>query len=332
MKRFDFARTASAAGQTGLTLVELMISITLGLLVILAATALLLSTKSGYIAQDEDAHIQDAGRYAIEIIARAVRQAAYENWDSTEAPLVAGAGAGANVAGLDASRLKSTTSGIESPVSKAVNGSDVLAIRFFGSGSGADGDGTMLNCAGFGVAAPASREKADADRGWSVFYVAESADGEPHLYCKYHGNSKWSAQAIAGGVESFQVLYGLDTDADGLANTLLTATEINKLDEALVLEGATEVEKAIDRNRKTNWKRIAVIKVALLVRGAQNARVDRPALTHDLFGKDYSDAHGASDIGVRIEEDKLAGKVQRRMRRTFEVTIQLRNRSAGSAA
>lgn len=322
---------AGTTAQTGLTLVELMVSIALGLLVAMAASALLLSTKSGYVAQDEDAQIQDTGRFAIEIIARAVRQAAYENWDATEAPIIASAGISANIAGLDARSLKATTTGLESPQSKAVNGSDVLAVRFYGAGAGADGDGSVVNCAGFGVPAPASRDMADKGRGWSIFYVAENASGEPELYCKYRGNSDWSAQAVARGVESFQVLYGVDTDTDGLPNRFITAAEIQALDDALSLEGATEAEKEIDRNRKTHWKRVVVIKIAILLRGTQNARADRLDGEYDLFGKDYADANGSNDVGTRIKEDFLPKSVRNRVRRVFAATIQLRNQSAGSA-
>ncbi|MGH8806964.1 MAG: PilW family protein [Noviherbaspirillum sp.] len=317
--------TRTARYESGLTLVELMISITLGLLIVMAATALLLSSKSGYVIQDEDAHIQDTGRYALENISRAVRQAAYENWDTNEAPIVLAANLSANIAGLDARSLKSTTPGIESPVTKTVQGSDVLALRFFGVGNGENGDGSMVNCAGFGVGAPGSKEEAEERRGWSIFYVAEDASGEPELYCKYLGKSSWASQAIARGVESFQVLYGLDLDGDGMPNRFLNATAITALDDTLVLEGATAEERDQDKNKKTHWKKIVVVKVALLVRGTQNARADSLTIQHDLFGKEYADANAATDPGVRIKEETLRSTVRNRLRRTFLSTIQLRN-------
>lgn len=325
------AKPSILPGEAGLTLVELMISITLGLFVVMAATALLLSTKSGYVAQDDDAHIQDTGRYALENIARSVRQAAYENWDASEAPVLADATVSANIAGLDSRSLKNNTYGIEFPVSKSVNGSDVLAVRFFGAGSGDDGDGTMLNCAGFGVAAALSKDAAEEGRGWSIFYVAESATGEPELYCKYQGKKDWTSAAIARGVESFQVLYGLDTDGDAMPNRLVTATAINALDDALVLEGATAEEKARDKNRKTHWKKAVVIRIALLVRGSGRTRVDTLATEYDLFGKEYADTFAAADPGVRIREEDLPESVRNRARRVFALTIQLRNQSGGGA-
>jgi type IV pilus assembly protein PilW len=318
--------------QAGLTLVELMIAITLGLLVIMAATALLLSAKSGYVAQDGDAQVQDAGRYALEIVGRAIRQASYENWDTADAPVLADAGSVASIDGLDARRVSADSDDIAKPLTDSINGSDVLAVRFFGAGSGDHGDGTMLNCAGFGIAAATS----PSARGWSIFYVANGKSGVPGLYCKYQGKEdetgqvNWTAQAIAHGVESFQVLYGVDTDGDGIPNQMMNATAIKALDETLVLEGETADELAKDKNRKTHWKKVVTIKLALLVRGAENARADALTTQYDLFGKEYADATPI-DVGVRIKEENLSQSVRGRIRKVFASTIQLRNQSVGGA-
>ena len=61
----------------------------------------------------------------------------------------------------------------------------------------------------FGVAVPHDEPMR---RGWSIFYVAANGDGEAELRCKYRGASGWGADAIVRGVDSFQVLYGVDTD------------------------------------------------------------------------------------------------------------------------
>ncbi|WP_334189716.1 PilW family protein [Noviherbaspirillum sp.] len=317
--------------QGGLTLIELMISITLGLLVMLAATALLLSSKSAYTAQDDGTRLQDTGRYASEVISRSVRQAAYENWDRQDAPIVSAAGISANIAGLDARSLSATTNGITSPVASSVNGSDVLAVRFFGSGAGEHGDGSMINCAGFGVAAATSQDSADEERGTSIFYVARDAGGEPQLYCKFHGKKGWVAQALARGVESFQVLYGIDSDGDSLPNQYLNAASLQALDAALVLTGATAQEQAVDRNRKTWWKKVVVIRTALLLRGTEKSRTDALTSQYDLFGRDYSDLNASADVGTRILEAQLPESTRNRIRKISATTIQLRNQSPGSA-
>lgn len=318
--------------EQGLTLVELMIALVLGLFVLAAAIALLLSSKTGYAAQDEEARLQDTGRYAIENISRAVRQTAYENWDTEEAPVLASSKLAAAIAGLDAHSLKAGTTALDAAVEKSVNGSDVLALRFFGSGEGGDGDSTMINCAGFGVPAPMSKDSAEQERGWSIYYVAKSASGDPQLYCKYRGKNDWTAQAIASGVESFQVLYGVDTDADGLANQLMTATSVDALDESLVLEGATAEEKAIDKNRKTHWKKVVLVRAALLIRGSEGVQTNAPDVTYDLFGEDYSNAHAAKDKGVRIKMADLPKADRNKARKIFASTIQIRNQTSGSGS
>lgn len=317
--------------QAGLSLVELMISMTLGMLVVLAGGAVLVSTKSGYSAQNEVTLVEDAGRYAIENISRSVRQAAFENLGTEHAPIVTQAEHSANIAGFDARSLKGTSEGLDALLFKAVNGSDVLAIRFFGSGPRPNGDGTMVNCAGFSVPAPDSQGEADEGRGWSIYYVAEDSTGEPELYCKYRGDSGWTSQAIARGVESFQVLYGVDTDGDGVMNSLCTATEIDALDDKLSLTGINAIERARDRVRKTYWKKVVLVKIGLLIRGGRKVRSDALNIRYDLFGADYAGGHAGIDIGTSIEEAKLGKGVKGRIRKVFSGTVQLRNLASGSA-
>jgi type IV pilus assembly protein PilW len=310
-------------------MIELMVSIALGLLVSMAATALLLSSKASYIAQDEGVRLQETGRYAIEAVTRAVRQAAYENWDREAVALVNSSTMTASIAGLDASSLKETEAGIDAPLAKSINGSDVLAVRFVGAGSGANCDETMLNCAGFGVSEPVSME---ADRGWSIFYVAADKTGEPELRCKYYGKTSWNTEAIARGIESFQVLYGVDTDADGAPDRFLSAAKIDEMDQTLILDGPNAAARAIDKIRKTYWKKVVVVKVALLVRSAESVRTGAPPNQHDLFGKEYADTYAAVDIGTRINEENLPAATRNRLRKMFSTTIQLRNQATGSGA
>lgn len=322
---------SSFSAQKGLTLVELMIAITLGLFVLLAATTLLLSSKAGYTAQDEASQIQDTGRFVIDNISRAIRQAGLEDWSRPEGALLLAADMAPNIEGVDNVRLLATQPGIELPWSDAVNGSDVLALRFFGTGSGQRGDGVTTDCAGLGVPAPLTQDSADEQRGWSVFYVSEDVDGEPQLMCKFRSGSTWSAHSVARGVESFQVLYGVDSDRDGLPDRFLSAAQIDKLDEALVLNGSNPVARAKDRNRQTLWKRIMVVKISVLIRGAHPARADGSDAEHHLFGAVYSDESGARDPGTRIDESQLPVKVRSRMRKVFSATVQLRNRAAEAA-
>lgn len=302
--------------QHGLTLVELMIALTLGMFVILAVTGLVISSKSTQSTQNDAASIQDTGRFALDNISRSIKQAGYVNFDKEDAPLVNTESMTPSIMGIDASSLKKTTYGIDSPIGKSINSSDVLALRFFGSGNPADN--TILNCAGFGVPAPTSQINAEVERGWSIYYVADDVGGEPALFCKYRGKSGVVSDAIARGVESFQVLYGVDTSspANAIANRFLSAKEITALDSG--------ISKAA-LNKNTHWKKITAIKVAMLIRGAENSRLDLSTTTHHLFGRDYSDSMGAHDKGTQIKETDIPISQRKRLRKVVSTTIQLRN-------
>lgn len=314
--------------QRGVTIVELLVSIAIGLLVVLSATGLVASTKTLFQAQTEGKETQDTARFALDNIAASIRQAGYVNYDFNNSPQITPSTASADIAGLDANSVSATSTDISTPLGTAVNFSDVLAVRFFGSGTGA-GDGIVTNCAGFPVPAPTSPSTADQDRGWSIYYVANDANGEPELLCKYYNpvSGKWSAQSIVKGVESFQVLYGIDRSdpPDGTVNQYLNATALNALDAGIVLSGTNAQERAQDLNRKTFWKKISTVKIAMLVRGTQNARTDTTSSKYDLFGSDYASVNGGNDKGTTIQESQLPAQTLNRIRKVYAATVQVRN-------
>jgi len=281
---------------TGVALPELMVALAIGLVLVLAASALLMLTRSSYLLIDDRARIEESGRYAIEIISQAVRQAGYRDWSDAGAAETAWLA----VAGLDARSLKDASEGIAGPYGMAVNGSDVLALRFDGNSSGS-GDTAMKNCAGASV--PADGPGA----GWSIFYVANDSLGEPELRCKYRTASGWNSDALVRGVEGFQVLYGLDDNENGSAPRRYFSAS------ALAQEAG-------------GWQRVSVLRIALLVRGGQ-AGASR-SRRYDLFG---ADDPNAADTGVRIEEDQLPVASRGLLRRIYGATVSMRNRSGSGS-
>lgn len=305
--------------QRGLTMAELMVALAVGLLVLLLAAVMLVSANRGHAAQEEAARLDDSGRFALEAIARAVRQTAYVNWDQGDTGVKQDPAAAPRVLGLDNRSLLKTAEFISDPKPDVANGSDVLALRFSGAGPGQEGDGSMTGCSGFGVG--------ELEEGWSIFYVGRSATGDTELRCKYRGATSWGADAIVGGVDSFQVLYGFDTDlpADGLANVYVNASVLTALDDGLVLEGASEAERELDLHRKTHWKRVASIKVGLVLHGEKRVRVNASPVVFDVFGQAYGDMLGSADPGTRLSESDMPASLRERERKMFTSTILLRN-------
>jgi type IV pilus assembly protein PilW len=296
--------------QAGLTLVEMMVALAVGLAVVLAAARLLGLANGAYAAQMESAALDDGGRYALELVGRAVRQAA---WPDPQLDLSGPVDVlPARLAGLDARSLGGTAAGIGAPLAAVANGSDVLAVRFPGAGAKPDGDGSVLDCAGFAVA--------EGEEGWSIFYVAKNAGGDTELRCKYRGAGNWSADAVVGGVDSFQVLYGLDTDTprDGAANRYVNADAIRALDLAFG-PGLPPHEL----NRRTWWKRVVSVRISLLLHGARPTRHDGGDLQFALFGPLHAAGAADGDAGTLIREAAMSESMRRRERRLFSITVAL---------
>jgi type IV pilus assembly protein PilW len=293
--------------ESGMTLVELLVALAVGLGVLLAASMLLVGANNAYLAHADAVDIDDGGHYALALIGRAVRQGGFVDWErlGTTSPDAAPA----PIAGLDNRTLVKTSSGIAGPLPDAIRGSDVLAVRYPGAGAAPDGDGSVLNCAGFAVH--------EDEEGWSIFYVARNADGEAELRCKYRGTSNWSADAVVKGIDGFQVLYGIDTDTppDGAPNRYANASAIAALDAGLALAGATQAQRDADLNRQTWWKRVTSVRAALLLHGERPSPAAVQPAAWALFGPAYGNA--ADDPGTTLPASELDGSARPPSRRLF---------------
>jgi type IV pilus assembly protein PilW len=287
-----------------------MIAMALGMLIIIAISSLVLSGKTIQSTQMSASIVHDTAMNALNNIARSAKQAGFTDYSTAASILKSTANASPNIVGLDASTLKATTYGIENPIKSPSLTSDVLAVRFSGLHQHSSAD-FITNCAGFEVPV----ENSDDDRGWSIYYVANDSTGEPNLYCKYK-NKTFTAQSIAAGVESFRVLYGLDTSnpPNKIANKFLSATEIDALD-AGIPKG--------DLNKKTHWKKITAIKVALLIHGPIDSPANNQQMTFNLFGTAYPSSGNAT--AATITDADTPTKYKRRIRKIFSTTIQIKN-------
>ena len=288
--------------QRGITLAEMMVALAIGLGIVLAAGRLLVLANGAYAAQVESSAVDDGGRFAVDVIGRAVRQAGAADVDTVAGE--AADAAPARLAGLDARTLTRTAPGLEDPLPAAVNGSDVLAVRFHG----ADGS---VDCAGFPAAA--------GEEGWSIFYVARNGEGEAELRCKYRGEAHWSADALVAGVDGFQVLYGVDTDdpPDGVANRYLNASAVDALDADLTGLGEAEF------NRRTHWKRVVGVRGGRRLHGRRPPRAAPGRLRYARLGAGYAEAAGADDPGSSLDEGRMPPDLRRRERRLFTFTVAL---------
>ena len=295
-----------ARHQRGLSVSELMIALGLGALIVSMAASVFLASRQAYLLHDESIQLHDNGRYALDAVSRAIHHI------GRSAKEVSGGVADHDsmIRGFDHHSLNSTSAAVQQPLPKSVNGSDILALRIANRAADSLGEDAVVNCAGFTTDQPAV---------WSIFYVAVDHTGEAELYCKYQGKHAWATAAIARGVESFQVLYGLSDQAGAPPVRYLTATQIDQLDQQ-TNQSIPQVGSAVPQS---NWNAISEIRIGLLLHGSQPLRIDGLLLQHDLFGPLYADQYGVSDPGSRVDEAKLPAKVRNRLRRLFTSTIRL---------
>ena len=174
-------------GQHGVSLIELMIGLTIGLVMLIALSYFLLGSRQLNRTHDDVSRMQESGRYALEILGRAIRQAGYRSNADVEGsvPFVGA------VAGTD----------VVSPAP------DTITVQYNAQAGG------ELNCAGANVAAGL------------VTYAFSVAGNQ--LLCSTMAPAAGVAAAggvvVADNIEDMQIMYGIDSNSDGAIDVYKSA-------------------------------------------------------------------------------------------------------------
>ena len=309
MKRNKFNRFRLAAHcyQSGLSLIELMVGMLIGLLLVAVAGAAFLGQSANTRSNDESSRIQETGRLAISSIERSLRYAGFVPFGEV---------IDSNKALGDYCKFPTVSTDIASgPPSDGpfvegrdgtghLNSSDRLVYRMFGSGldSQADGDGGIRDCRGESVPSPA----AASPNVVNTLYVDTDVGGEPALFCRVRIPGAATAsvtQALVPGVESMQVQYIVDASTPTVSKRqLLRASQVS------------------------DWSKVLAVKISLMLRGEVNSRADKDTKVTDMFDEDYTSSAGAGHTGASFDPAvTVAGAAQFRLRRVFTTTVEFRN-------
>ncbi len=214
------------AGQRGVTLVELMVAMTIGLLVVFVVTEAYVSATATQRSQSDRSRVQESLRFALESLSYAVRKSGYRN-PAASGPLMddfCGSGKLRLVGTNAAAALNPTTADLSGTSQTVLNSSDVLRVRYHGDGTlPSTADGSVTDCLGATVAPNQVAE--------DTYWVAadSSNNNEPSLFC-YSTNSAASGNvAIIPGIESLQVLYGEDMNSDGVSDRFVPAGSVGSM-------------------------------------------------------------------------------------------------------
>lgn len=193
--------------QLGFTLIELMVAITIALFLVLGLSALYMNMKTSFSSQDKLGQLQDTERVAATMLSKTIQSAAYfPNPMVTTLVVALPASATANTDGT----TFAAGQGITGTGTGTAGVSDTVDVRYQTTG----GDG-LMNCLG-----DTNTSGAGVVQTW-INSFAVNANHE--LTCAVNGGTP---VALVGGVNQMTVLYGVDTNGDGLTDTYLTAAAI----------------------------------------------------------------------------------------------------------
>lgn len=240
--------------QSGLTMVEMLVAMSIGLALTLVVAQLFFTSKQSFTAQDDSARMQESMRYITTNVSRTIRLAGFRFAPETVSSGTSGA-------------FPTTARGLTG-TNGSGTASDSITVRFQGSGSGstatraagqlsiadAGGDGYITDCKGLKVDKHLVAE--------STFTIGAGSNGNNALFC--------NGTEIVPDVDNMQILFGEDTEAS-------TATPSNFGANYYVNAGSV-----------TDWDNVVSVRFAFLMRTPNNVAAQQQSKTYNLLGTTLS--------------------------------------------
>lgn len=279
--------------QSGVTLIELMVGLAIGLLVVAVAMGALMVSRGISGTVSDASGIQQQGAYILRVVSQQLRQTGslYLNPDPV-------GGASTDVLSPVAFEIKADAvgSGNSFVQEESISGADTTVTAAFrryqdnvflaenATSTTIGTDFLARNCVG----APGN---SSTDQRVESIFTFDSTTNE--LQC---GGNGTAAQPIAQNVAQFQVTYMVQT-TDAAGNTTVQ-----------YVKGSDMPAAATD----PKWRRVQGVQVCLVLYGSEP--VDMPA------GSSYTDCAGTS-----VNMTTLTGERKNRMHLLFRNTYQLRS-------
>lgn len=193
----------------GFTLIELLVSMGLSLLVISMIAGVFNSSRINHDVQDEIAQLQENIRISSSLFRRVAFHAGHRTSPVTTGPSVAMT-VGIGVTGTNGN-------------STAIGSQDTVTISFQGDGMPSAPSGVISDCLGNAVGIGTLAQAASPPPSANQFEIRNVA-GRPWLSCSLDGGTTWAQ--LVPDVEGLEVVYGADTDDDGVVDVYLNADEL----------------------------------------------------------------------------------------------------------
>jgi type IV pilus assembly protein PilW len=269
--------------EKGFSLIEFMIAITISMIILLAVSIAWQSSLLTQKTQSDASRLNETVRFSIDLLSREIKQAGLINLvtktnGTLDQPFCSTFPAnslspyGGVIAGVnDPATIWPTDKGTDltvatgTPVAVA-NLSDAIRVRYYGENTTAGqetgtGSGTEPTYDCLGNPVPNATLVED------TLYVAPDPNnkGEPALWCYSNNPNSTPSETgaysnglpMVAGVESLQILYGEDTDADGIVNHYIPWQLLN--------------------NGTPNSDNVLSVKISIVARSANPVSVGMPA-------------------------------------------------------
>lgn len=323
--------------QQGLSLVELMVALTIGLFLMGAVGIIYVNTATTSRGSTLESQMNEDAALALELLQQQIRLAGFSNVDASGSRLFRGQAIRGCDGDPDASDVGSAFDENDADFSAlACNDGDTrpdaFAVRYEASllNSQAVNDAGVQrpgNCAHEGITAwNALAEGASSATAMLLadnrYYIqGEDADENadtpdvPTLYCQGRtGTGFGTATALIPNIEDMQVQYAVTA----------LPTEGNPIPHQVA--GYVDANHAALGDTAANWSRVAAIRICLLARSARPVPVgDNPVGTANADG-----TTNTAGLGTYIDCNGVSQTATDRfVRRAYVTTIQLRNMRPG---
>ena len=206
--------------QSGIQLIEVVVAMAIGSIIALAITRAYMASFDIQNSNMGFMRLNETTRYSFDLLGKSLQKAGLSNNWSVNSPsprLCSTAAAGPAIAGLNdvAGSINPGADDFSGATFAVANTSDVVRVRYFGE-DGSAVTAPVLDCHGYPVPAGLTTPISD-----TLFVAVDDVTKEPTLYCdtsNAHANGSPRVLPLVTGVESLQILYGLDTNADGLVD------------------------------------------------------------------------------------------------------------------
>lgn len=291
----------------GRSLVELLIALTLALVLVAAALFTVAGTGQTTRQQDALARLDEDGSLALALMAAQLRQAGFSLPRAQTARGVAASHyAGAGVRGCDHGFV-SVAAADEDALACAAGDTAPAAFTVAYEADTANtwpaSGGQPTDCAGSQITARASALGGSYVLAENRFFIrVNAATGNPTLYCAGSGGTGFASQPLIDNVEDLRLSWGVaaaGVDASGAFDG--SRQLVRYLSAAQI-----DAEWPADPRR---WSRVVAVRLCVTLRTAAGA-IDAPASHVDCAG----------------ERVQAADAALRRLRRSYETTVFLRNR------